>query len=214
MIMTEAEWLACTDLQKMLEFVQGKASERKLPLFFCACCRGKQYPVCPQGLAGLAVAEAFADGLTDETVRADAERRIESLLDGGNGSAYSLIAWALHRLKDGSHPLKYVMMWIIPAVVDVKLASSDEITSVLRDIFGPLPFRPVAIGPTWLTWNDGTVPRIAQAIYDERAFDRMPVLADALEDAGCTEQSILDHCRQPGEHVRGCWVVDLLTGRE
>jgi len=83
----------------------------------------------------------------------------------------------------------------------------------LRDIFGN-PFRPVTVNPGWLAWNDGTVPRIAQAIYDERAFDRMTILADALEDAGCTDQDILGHCRSGGEHVRGCWVVDLLLGKE
>jgi hypothetical protein len=65
----------------------------------------------------------------------------------------------------------------------------------------------------WLTWNGGTVPRLAQAIYDEEAFDRLPVLADALEDAGCSEPAILSHLRGPGPHVRGCWVVDLLLGR-
>ena len=56
--------------------------------------------------------------------------------------------------------------------------------------------------------------QIAQAIYDDRAFDRMPILADALEDAGCTDRAILDHCRSEGPHVRGCWVVDLLLGKE
>jgi hypothetical protein len=58
------------------------------------------------------------------------------------------------------------------------------------------------------------VQKMAQANYDERAFDRMPILAGALEEAGCTSQDILGHCRQPGEHVRGCWVVDLLLGKE
>jgi hypothetical protein len=58
-----------------------------------------------------------------------------------------------------------------------------------------------------------TVKQLTAAIYDDGAFDRMPILADALEDAGCTSQDILNHCRQPGEHCRGCWVVDLLLGR-
>jgi hypothetical protein len=65
----------------------------------------------------------------------------------------------------------------------------------------------------WLSWNDGIVPKLAQAIYDDRVFDRLPILADALEEAGCTNADILNHCRQPGEHVRGCWVVDLLLGK-
>ena len=71
----------------------------------------------------------------------------------------------------------------------------------------------MTVDPSWLTWNDGTVPKIAHAIYDNRDFDRMPVLADALEDAGCDNADILNHCRGPNVHVRGCWVVDLLLGK-
>ena len=82
---------------------------------------------------------------------------------------------------------------------------------VLRCIFGPLPFRAVTIGPPWLT---PTVKQMAEAIYAERAFDRLPVLSDALEEAGCNNQDILNHCRQPGVHARGCWVIDLLLGKE
>jgi hypothetical protein len=76
-------------------------------------------------------------------------------------------------------------------------------------IFGN-PFRPVAFDPTWLT---STVLALATGIYAEHAFDRMPILADALQDAGCENADILNHCRQPGDHVRGCWVVDLLLGK-
>jgi hypothetical protein len=91
---------------------------------------------------------------------------------------------------------------------------------VLRCIIGN-PFRPVTINPAWLAWNDGTVVKLAEAIYQERElpsghFDgtRLGVLADALEEAGCTNTDILDHCRQQEEHVRGCWVVDALLGKE
>ena len=83
---------------------------------------------------------------------------------------------------------------------------------LLRDIFGN-PFRPASISLSWLAWNDGAIFKMAQAIYDARAFDRLSLLADALEDAGCTDADILSHCRTPGEHVRGCWVVDLLLGK-
>jgi hypothetical protein len=90
-------------------------------------------------------------------------------------------------------------------------ASEQECQAgVIRCIFGN-PFRPVTIDPCWST---RTVTALAQAIYTDRAFDRLPILADALEDAGCTAADILAHCRGSGEHVRGCWVVDLLTGRE
>jgi hypothetical protein len=85
--------------------------------------------------------------------------------------------------------------------------------NLLHEMFGN-PFQASRVDATWLVWNDGTVRRIAQAIYDERAFDRMPILADALEDAGCDDADILRHCREPGEHVRGCWVIDLLLGKE
>jgi hypothetical protein len=82
--------------------------------------------------------------------------------------------------------------------------------SLLRCIFGN-PFCPVAIEPAWF---DHTIPKLARAIYDDRAFDRMAILADALEEAGCTNLDILNHCRQSGVHVRGCWVLDLLLGKE
>ena len=78
---------------------------------------------------------------------------------------------------------------------------------------GPAPRTLCLPDPSWLAWNDGAIRKIAQTIYDARAFDRLPLLADALEDAGCTDAAILSHCREPGEHVRGCWVVDLLLGK-
>ena len=82
-------------------------------------------------------------------------------------------------------------------------------TVILRDIFGH-PNRGVNLDLNWFT---PAVTSLAEAIYADHAFDRLPILADALEDAGCTNRDILDHCRQPGEHVRGCWVVDLVLGK-
>ena len=81
---------------------------------------------------------------------------------------------------------------------------------LIRDIFVN-PFRPVAADPAWLT---ETTVGIARGIYDDRAFERLPILADALEDAGCEDAELLAHCREPGTHVRGCWVVDLVLGKE
>jgi hypothetical protein len=89
-------------------------------------------------------------------------------------------------------------------------AKAEEIqVNLLRDIFGN-HFRPITLSPSWLT---STVHALASGVYEEHAFDRMPILADALQDAGCDNDDVLTHCRQPGEHARGCWVVDLLTGR-
>jgi hypothetical protein len=78
------------------------------------------------------------------------------------------------------------------------------------ELFGPNPFCPVAFSPSWR--SEHTVG-IAARMYDDRDFAAMPILADALEEAGCDNQDILAHCRAPGEHVRGCWVVDLVLGK-
>ena len=81
---------------------------------------------------------------------------------------------------------------------------------LLRDIFGN-PFRPVAFDPTR---RSEAAVEIAAGIYEDRAFERMPILAGALQDAGCDHPDILSHCREPGTHVRGCWAVDLVMGKE
>jgi hypothetical protein len=88
---------------------------------------------------------------------------------------------------------------------------------LLRDLFGPLPFRSVTLTPSVRTWNDRCVVKMATTLYDENDFsqERMAVLADALEEAGMTDEDVLGHCRQKGAvHVRGCWLVDILTGWE
>jgi hypothetical protein len=86
---------------------------------------------------------------------------------------------------------------------------------LLRDVCGPVLYSAAKqIASDWLAWNDGTVKRLAQAIYQERSFEQMLILGDALEDAGCDDPDILRHCREPGDHVRGCWVIDLLLGKE
>jgi hypothetical protein len=83
---------------------------------------------------------------------------------------------------------------------------------LVREIAGN-PFRPITPDPTWMSWNGGTIPKLAQAIYEERSFDRLPVLGDALEEAGCGIAEWVDHCRTPGPHFRGCWAVDLALAR-
>ncbi len=85
--------------------------------------------------------------------------------------------------------------------------------AIVRDVVGN-PFRPTSIDPAWLTWNEGTIARLARSICEARDFSSMPILADALEDAGCTDRELLDHCRETALHVRGCHVLDLLLGKE
>src|SRR5262249_42955897 len=88
-------------------------------------------------------------------------------------------------------------------------AEQRQQIDLLRDVLGN-PFRPVALDPSWLT---AAVQAVAQVIYEERQFSDLPVLADALEEAGCDNRDLLDHCRSAGPHVRGCWVVDACTRR-
>ena len=86
----------------------------------------------------------------------------------------------------------------------------SALRSYILCIFGN-PFRPVTFDPVWRTLD---VVALARGIYDDRAFDRMPILADALQDAGCDNDDILTHCRDTGTpHARGCWVVDLVLGK-
>jgi hypothetical protein len=80
---------------------------------------------------------------------------------------------------------------------------------LVREIFGN-PFQAIAVDSAWLRWNEGTTVKLAQAAYEKRRFDLLPILADALEEAGCNSDAVLSHCRQGSEHVRGCWVIDWL----
>ena len=96
-----------------------------------------------------------------------------------------------------------------PAVAAAMADESAAQAALVRDIFGN-PFRPVTLDPSWQTPN---VLALAETIYEERAFERLPILADALMDAGCDDEEALSHCRSSGPHVRGCWLVDLLLGK-
>ena len=119
----------------------------------------------------------------------------ERLLAAGSWLAMS----CAHSLREAS-PLDLRAMSIVPwpgrCLIDCAFGN---------------PFRPIPLDSSWLT---SPTPQLAESIYTDRAFDRLPILADALEDAGCTNADILNHCRQPGEHVRGCWVIDLLLGKK
>jgi hypothetical protein len=93
------------------------------------------------------------------------------------------------------------------------LTNRQAVCALVRDIAGN-PFRPVTLQPSWLTWHNGWARQMARVMYGQRKFADLPIVADALEDAGCDDAAVLDHCRAGGEHVRGCWLVDLLLGKE
>jgi hypothetical protein len=103
--------------------------------------------------------------------------------------------------------------WTRAALEHEEAKESVRQAALLHDIVGN-PFQIVTIDRAWLRWNAGCVEQIARRIYDDRRFADLPVLADALEEAGCDDAAILGHCRQPGDHARGCWVLDSLLGRE
>jgi hypothetical protein len=225
--MTEAEWLACTNPQKMLEFLRGKAGDRKLRLFAVACCRRIWHLFRDDNnRRAVEVSERLADGLATNT-----ERRAAALAaGGGTGDAGGAAACAvgvppLHAAERASEVAAsaFATASALPLLNNYeinpewqRLADAERASqcNLLRDIFGTLAFLSVALDLSWLARDDRTVPKLAQAIYEERAFDRLPILADALEEAGCMSAEILSHLRGPGPHVRGCWVVDLILGNQ
>jgi hypothetical protein len=209
--MTEAEWLVCADPQEMLDFLRGKASDRKFRLLVVAYCRSIWHLITDDlSKNAVTVAERFADGVETAAELRTARDRV-----GENGAPVIegvLLATRTDARKGAEEALKQAVHYLYGAEATIRAERVSQ-SGFLRDIFGN-PFRPATVDPSWLTWNGGTVPKLAQTIYDERRFQDMPILADALEEAGCTNADILAHCRWPGAHVRGCWVVDLLLSKD
>jgi hypothetical protein len=255
--MTEAEWLACANPQKMLEHLRDRLSGRKLRLFAVACCRAI-WPLIRGGQRRTAVevAEQYADGevtadqLT-ETARA-AEPDVRRLTNDYRG-AYSgssgrprdddaicaaYAAYASTTLVTTADALLYVTNRADHAAAAASAHSASKLVArrhhwrvwrelyhearafqsrLLREMYGN-PFRPVSFRAACRT---PTLVQLARAACDERIMPSghldpglLAILADALEEAGCADQAILSHLRGPGPHVRGCWAVDLILGRE
>jgi hypothetical protein len=195
--MTEAEWLTGTDPSPMLMVLKDRSSDRKRRLIAVASCRAvlKEFPT-DRSLPVVNAAERFADDpLALDELQA-ARRHLLDWLDLILAMEFEEIAWRRMVSDIGAIP-----------VIDPQLCGTGWL---IRDIFGN-PFRPVAFDPAW---RSEAAVGIAAGIYEERAFERLPILADALQEAGCEHPDILTHCREPGTHVRGCWVVDLLFGKE
>ena len=233
--MTEEEWLTSASPDPMLPLLGG--GERKLRLFACACCREAWNVFVPPFVIRMVTAvEAFADGSLGprglEHISTAAERAAEAAAreaahdDSGYlahvaraafGAAHSHAATAA-KVAHGASALAAAdaPATIIDGPLGGRTGRTDyeaELAAqadLLRDIFGN-PFRSVEFHLEWFTSD---VLALARGIYADRAFDRMPILADALQDAGCDDDDILTHCREPREHARGCWVVDLLLGKK
>jgi hypothetical protein len=179
-----------------LRLLRDKLSDRQLRLFACACLR-RFWHIMEEERNRLAIeaTEQYAEGLIRkrEMKKARKAARIPWLT---SFDAYEEAVSTLHEAGRVT-------------TVQQQMALDD----LLTDIAGNLG-NPVLLRPSWLRRNGGIVAVMARAIYAEQSFADLPILADALEEAGCDNADILDHCRRPGEHARGCWVLDLLLGKQ
>jgi hypothetical protein len=237
--MTEAEWDACADPEKMVVFLGRRTSRRKLRWFACACCRRLWEHLKDEDVRkALDRAERYADGhIRNSTAdrwyhRACRSRERQETRSGFTPEWMACHAVASAVLSDRYAGMLDVHRHVARAVADrtgerrgspaweaARRAASRELVPVLREVVGN-PFRPVTVSPAWLSWNDAAVVRLARAAYEAPVLPagkldnaRLAVLADALEEAGCGDEQLLRHLRSGGEHFRGCFVVDALLGR-
>ncbi len=226
--MTEKEWLECVDPDKLLWAPQlrNKISERKQRLFACACCRRMWNLLTDdRSRAIVQIAEEYSDGNATrselDTAYEAARRAVavpivsfKSVM--GTITNYTPASVACGAGTTGprfsSRPTTLLAAVIAETLAGDRSAHGEERkeqAAIFRDLIGN-PFRPVTLDPRWLS---STVLDLARTIYDERVFERMPILGDALMDAGCDNEEIIEHCQGLGPHTRGCWVIDLLLGK-
>jgi hypothetical protein len=214
--MNGAEWLACADPVRLLMYLKRnkthKASARKLRLFVVASCRRVWDLLTDiRSRTAVEVIEKCADGLVSmEELRAACKAAYEVFTrsDAAADWAASAVAYGAVAEPDlaalGATRCAFARH---RTGIGVERAAQ---TRLLRELLGN-PFRPVGFDPTWRT---PPAVAIARTAYEERRFEALPILADALEEAGCRNAAILEHCRSEGEHVRGCWVVDQVLEKE
>ena len=212
--MTEVEWLTGGDPHRLINQLESDANRRKLRHFVCLCVRHSLPEPLDEWVPGtLASVERRADDpacidpgewasvlqrLDDRRPRSLSvtpsdlrQVRLSNLLELTVGEdVYDDAHEVVERLKEDG----------------VDLAAPLRL---LRDIFGN-PFRPVIFSPNWRT---DTAVMLAKQMYESRDSSAMPILADAIQDAGCDNEDVLNHCRGPGPHVRGCWVLDAVLGK-
>jgi hypothetical protein len=237
--MTEQEWLDCADPKPMLDFLRGQTSERKLRLFACACVRRAWHLLSDTGRQAVGTAEAYADGMTDtEALRATscaAHKPVDDAIEAANSSYLGFdlgpaLSAADAAFEASSGMDSDITRHLVP--LNAARAAQDALggrtgsepaaqAALVRDVCGN-PFKPCRpLPPSALAWSHGTALRIARGIYNERPLHaatldagRLAILADALLDAGCDDEELIAHCRSAGPHVRGCWAVDLILGKE
>lgn len=233
--MTEAEWLASADPTPMLEFLWGKASDRKLRLFAVACCRHVWALLGDRrSRRAIEVAELFADGAADaeslfaaKAIAADAVAELACIrppIEQVPWAAADSARSAVNNVADEAarlsarHAAQAVLL--LTSTPDDEAGEPVFQATTIRCIFGN-PFRPSPPPPFVLPWNDETVLDLAHSIYEDRQMpegtldtSRLAILADALLDTGCDNEDLILHCRSQGPHVRGCWAIDLILGKQ
>jgi hypothetical protein len=230
--MTEADWSQCQDPDRMLAFLRGKLTARTIQLFVCCCCRRVWDHLRDACREAVEVTEGVADGalsqgeLTRVEQLAWAESQEPRVQKIGRVRVSSLAVWCATRAHDRSVSTRSSADYASlafgleveggPKDVQAQAREKGVQCDLLREMICN-PFRPVKLDHSWLT---AMVRSLAQAAYDERILPsgeldpaRLAILADALEDAGCHDEQVLEHCRGNGPHVRGCFVVDLLLGK-
>jgi len=235
--MTEAIWRQGTDPRVLLDQVRSRVSPRKLRWFACACVRAVwPWLQDPRSRRAIEVAERFADGQASSSELASAELEafeFACLADlrttvsdpqwaatraaarAANLDAYSAASGAAFIAALCSAPWQFSSSGTVAhhGNEEAKHLVRKKQCEMLRDIAGN-PFHPLpTLDPVLLRWDNELIHRWADAIYAEDRFEDLPLLGDALEEAGCRDDAILDHCRQSSPHVRGCWVVDLILNR-
>lgn len=208
--MTEAEWLASDDPDAMLNSLV-LPNQRRGRLFACACCYRIASTLTDFGLQAVVIAERFADGnaTREELVAISPDPPKTTSFDYSDRIDAGAAVGCATEYREAPHSgWRHANRWAVMATADVPAEWRMQ-ANLLRDIFGN-PFRPVAFGTEWRT---DTALLLARQMYESREFSAMPILADALQDAGCDNDDILNHCRGDGPHVRGCWVVDAILGK-
>jgi hypothetical protein len=223
--MTEAEWRTCGSPEAILNLLTDKASPRKLRLYAIGCCRRIWHLLIDDRCRhAVEVAQRFVDGRATERDLFAAETVVAAAARLW-GEVGSQLARSTHALGGAAWAATRQSAWVAAwdAAWDARMVARDLMpgtdweqervwqAGLLRDLIGN-PFRPARIHPAWLLADDGAVGKLAQVIYDEGRYGDLPILGDALEEAGCTSPDILEHCRARQAHYRGCWVVDAVLG--
>lgn len=226
--MTEAEWLACHDAIAMLEFLEGKASERKLRLFGAACCRRIDPALfAPAHQALVEAVELFSDNLIDENAFRAALEPVSQLwgeIESDDWEPQRYVTAAARHLETGGgapwaagFSARAIARQCCPEQDPqhnlIGQAEREAQSHLLREIFGT-PMRPLHFDADWLAGPGQVAVKLASKIVQHGRFDEVPLLAELLEQADCPHPDGIAHCRAPGTHLRGCWVVDALLGRE